>query len=167
MGRPPGSKNDSFIMPWKPLKWKPVYDIMVALKCAGHSNIEIGQIVEYTPVQVGNVLRSPEARRRLDDFSSNFSKTADDTLKGRLEKIRQKAVERIETVVMDDERASEQPMRIAEFSMSLLKGLGTLNGENATKNETNNTLVISDAIAQKLFDGAALADHVKLLHNPK
>lgn len=79
-------KAPSMLMPWVPLKWKPAYDIMVALKCAGHSNVEIAVIVEYTAVQVGNILRSPEARRRLDDFSSNFSKTSDETLRGKLEK---------------------------------------------------------------------------------
>lgn len=165
MGRPKGSLNNtSFLMPWRPLTWKPVYDTMVALKCAGYNNVEIAEATEYTATQVGNILRTPEAKRRLTDFSTNFSAAQDDELQTRLNRIRQKSVERIESLIMDDERAEAAPMQVATFAVSLLKGLGTLNGDSSVKSETNNTLVMSDAIAEKLFKGLEMSTQVRKLH---
>lgn len=165
MGRPAGSKNNtSFLMPWRPLTWKPIYDVMVALHCAGHSNVEIAEHTDYSAVQVGNILRSPEAKKKAAEAANAFTSSATEGIQRDLQALKSKAVERITAVIMNDAIAEAAPFRVMDASMSLLKGLGTLNGDGEKK-EVNNTVIISDEVAKKLFDGAALADRVKQLHS--
>lgn len=167
MGRPAGSRNgESFLMPWRPLTWKPAYDIMVSLHASGYSNVKIAEMTDYSAVQVGNILRSPEAQRMIAEARTNVTKSIEGDMKSRLSKLQEKALQRVEQVIFDDERAAASPVTIMEKSMSLLKGLGLLAGENnPSVVQHNKTLVISESVAARLFDGMALADHVKSLHS--
>jgi len=46
-------------------KEQPEHRIIIMLKAQGKSNKEIAEIVRYSPVQVGTILRQPWARERL------------------------------------------------------------------------------------------------------
>lgn len=159
------NENSAFLMPWVPLKWKPLYDIIISLHCSGYTNKAIAAYVNYSAVQVGNILRSPEAKRMIAENRSNLNKEAAVDRRGRLEAIQDKAIQRIEDAIFDEKLALNAPLRMMDASMSLLKGLGMLNGDGAQTTIHQKTVVISEGIAKKLFDGTALADRAKELHS--
>ena len=164
-GRPKGSTNHNspFLMPWQPIKWLPVYDTMVALHCAGKTNKFIAEQTDYSAVQVGNILRSRKALDVQAEFTNKMRSSSAD-FASQVEAIRSKAIERVAAVILSEELAEGSPFRVAEFSASILKGLGSLNGDNANVTKTQNTIVIGESAVASLIEGLAKANDVRLLH---
>lgn len=129
------------ILPWRPLKWKPVYDLMVTLHIQGYTNREIAEIVGYTAVQVGNVLRAPETKAKIDLLTKQLHGRVLENNEDQLSVIKNQAIKHISTVMADETLAIKRPFETARLSADLLKGLGTFKGggTDVTINQQNNT----------------------------
>src|SRR3990172_6975361 len=169
MGRPLGSKNKNYddpilIQSWVPLKWQPVYETKVALHIAGKSNIYIGEALDYTPTQVGNILRSPEALAIKRSYIERVRENTSTEIPEQLEELKRLAVNHLKTLLEDTDKAKEAPFAMANFSMGFLKGIGTLSDGGAKV--TNNTLIAMSPQAQvDLVKGLMEANEVKRLHS--
>lgn len=178
MPRPLGSKNKDYsimIPAWKPITWKPVYETMVALSVAGQSNVQIAETLDYTPQQIGNILRSKEAIAVKQKFISTVRQNTEVDIPTRLLQLRDKAIENIAYLIEDKsgEYREAAPFKHAEMSQSFLKGIGVLNDGsskiNVNNNTTNQTLNISDAKADELMKVLAESNEIRRLNsgNPK
>lgn len=164
-GRPKGAKNGMrMVMPWRPLEWIPVYETMVAMSITGMSYKEIGAKLDYCPVQVGNIIRSPKAQEIAKSYIENVRSNTLNYEVNSLSKIKDKAIQRISDVILNEEFATQYPFRVAEFSASILKGLGTLSDASGPAAPTQNNIFIGTDIASKLFEGTMKADEAARLN---
>lgn len=147
------------ILPWRPLKWKPVYDLMVTLHIQGHTNREIAEIVGYTAVQVGNVLRAPETKKKIDLLTKQLHDRVLENNEDQLSKIKAHAIRNISQVMADDSLVIKRPFEAARLSADILKGLGTFKGGSGTDitiNQQNNTQNVQGITGEQI-DRLALA----------
>lgn len=129
--------GETFVLPWQPVKWKPVYDMMIALHISGVSNVEIGKQLDYTPVQVGNILRSDEGKNYINQIQRSIRSQMSDDIPTRLEQLKQLSYNRISEALSNEELAQRSPLAVASTAMSFLKGIGSLN-DGGTKIQNNN-----------------------------
>jgi hypothetical protein len=164
-GRPKGSRNGTpMLQPWKPLKWLPVYETMVALHISGLSHVTIGERLDYSATQVGNIIRSPEAVKIAEDYRKNIRSLSSETIPAQLEDLATTAVGRIKSMIENDELNDAAPFRMADFSMKFLQGIGTLSDGSSKTESTTNIVQIAPELAAGLIAGLAKAAEAKRLN---
>jgi hypothetical protein len=140
---------------------------MVALSITGMSNKAIGEYLEYSPVQVGNILRSPEAMKLKGMYIDKVRGASVEGSIKSLDDIKHKAIQRVSDVIMNDELAKDAPFRVADFSARVLTGIGTLSQAGGTPAQPVTNIMIGNDIASKLFAGLEMAKKAKQLNAPK
>jgi hypothetical protein len=105
--RPPSAPGAFRIM-----KWKPVYDMIVAGHILGKSNKDLAVDFDYTPVTISNILRSDMAQTLIaqahDRIRANAVEKGIEVMDIH-EKIKQKALQRVDEFLDNDELAQNSP----------------------------------------------------------
>jgi hypothetical protein len=164
--------SESMILPWRPLKWKPVYDLMVTLFIQGHTHKEIADITGYTPVQVGNIIRSPDVKKKIDLLTKQLHERILENSEDQLSVIKAKAIKNVAQIISDETLAVKRPFETARMSIDILKGLGTFQTGNKTEVNvnSNNTQTIAGITGEqldKLTAALELSNEVAKLHGAK
>lgn len=155
------TKQSLMVQPWEPLKWKPVYEQIVALHMAGYKNVEIAALVDMHPVQIGNILRSNMAKSVIDNLTTKIRRNTASGVTARLEALRETAVRRVEECLTNDELAEKNPHAMANMGINFLKGIGSLSdGSNTVKHQ----LALAPEFASSLAAALAESNTVKQLH---
>lgn len=154
---------------WSPKEWRPEYTAIVALSCTGLSNEAVGKHFNYSKQQISNILNQPEAIKIREVISTNLLETSKLSMADRMIKLQSKALERVETVLNDEEMAHRSPMQIFDRAFKFLQASSPeLSPENSpTGNSTTNiqnNIVLNEALANKLIQGLDLAQRVKDVH---
>lgn len=159
MPRPKGSLNkpyDILIPNWQPLTWKPVYDQMIALHIAGRTNVEIAELLDYTQVQVGNILRSKMGKQFIKEVIERIRQHTSSNVNESIEQFKEAAVGNVGHVILDKdgEFKKNAPFKHAEMSMSFLKGIGFLS-DGANKTTINHNVL--NVVSKEVQDDIRLA----------
>lgn len=149
---------------WEPKKWEPVYEQMVAMSCMGLSNVEIAGRFGYTPVHVSNVVSSEQGKRLKKLILDRLRMTVEATIPERLEDIAEKTVERLRTLVYDDDRFDKSPFAVIDRGIQVLKGLRHLKGDSEVV-RSERTLVLTTEAAKLLQDGFEKSARADELHS--
>lgn len=139
---------------WVPKTWNPMYDQWVALRVGGWGNARIGEQFGYSAQQVCNVLNTPQAKALFDILSRSIQSRLSGDTASRLAGLEEAAVNRIETVLTNEELAIKNPLAVADRALAFLKGVGKLGSdEKRDNNKTTNNFIIPVELATKLVDG--------------
>jgi len=155
---------------WVPKKWRPEYEVIVAMDSMGMSRDNIikeffrlsGTL--YTPQHITNICNCPEALQIKQKRSEQLREGQTLTIQDRLEQLKHKALNRVERIIENDEIFDKSPFAVVDRAFKVLE-LGkpsTTNG-GLINNNFNNTLVISEEAARILADGTNKANEVKAL----
>jgi hypothetical protein len=139
-----------FRKPWRPNKWHPVYERVVALAAAGLKNTEIAEAMGYTPQHVSNILRTPEANR----ISNNMRERSQKTMADDLQLITEAAIKNVKHVIVDNAETYqlEAPFKLLDRSITFLKGIGKLQNDGGNTNIQNN-LILPESYRKQLTEG--------------
>lgn len=165
-------KRRTRLKSWKPKKWRPEYERIVALSCLGWSNKMIAENLDYTKEHVSTILNLEEAETiRMMVLEKMREKTVA-SIPERLEKIANKTVERLEAAMNDDDLFEKSPFALIDRGMDVLKGLNHLRGGGNGSNSGltvnvgagGQAMVISTGQADALAEALNKANEVKQLH---
>lgn len=155
--------------PWRPVKWKPAYDIVVSLFCSGMTQVDIARQTGYHKQHVYNILSTPEAEIIKKKFSLAVQNSIAEEIPGKIAKLRKKAYDRLEEVLDNDTLVEKAPFQMFSAATSFLKGIGSLNDGGLVINNNNQTqnnhLAMSDELASELVAALKEANQVKEIHD--
>lgn len=151
---------------WKPKKWEPFHEQIVALSCMGRSNKEIAETFGYTPQHISNIINTPQAalvRRRI---LTNLQEKVDAGIPRRLGDLADKATQRVAQVLFDDNLFERSPFAVVDRSLAVLRGVGKLKtvSEMEGGNKTNNTIIFTSEDAADIRAGLAKAREASERH---
>lgn len=110
---------------YKILKWKPVYDMIVAGHILGRSNKELAEAFDFTSVHISNILRCDHAQSLIkaahDRIREVSIEQSGDNVSLQVE-IQTKALERVRDFVNNDKLAYESPFPFLDRIKDLAKG---------------------------------------------
>lgn len=156
---------------WKPKKWRPEYERMVAYSCVGWSNKMIAQALGYSKEHVSCILNMEEAESVRVALLERMREKTLTSIPEDLEYVARKTTQLLRKAVDDEEMFERSPFQLIDRGMEVLKGLGHLrgggNGSNGgtTINVAGNAqMVVSTKQADSLAEALSKADQVKLLH---
>lgn len=151
---------------WSPVTWKPIYESIVALSAAGKSNIALGEMFDYTPQHICNILKTPEAGRIFTKISETMRVNTMQTLPKRLERLTLASVEIAEDILITrrEEFLAETPFKLLDRSLTVLRGVGKLNGDVPHTEINNTTFFVSNTHQKQLNDGLDKLREVWKLH---
>jgi hypothetical protein len=146
---------------WEPGTWRPEYEYILTLSCQGKTHVSISEMTGYSLQQICSILNSKEAKKAKNGIVTALRKS---TL-GRMESVTQKAMDRIEDVLNDDNLAETAPFAMYDRAMAFMKGVNKLasDGGNVTNNTQNNVVIGNDA-ANLLVTALNRSNQVKELH---
>lgn len=156
---------------WIPKKWRPEYARVVALSATGLSNKVVAEKTGFTKEHVSNILNLPQAEELRERIIKAMEKQATTDIPNALQRIAEKTVQRLETLVNDDEKFKDSPFAIIDRGMDVLKGLNHLkgggNGAPVQGGNTFNgpTIIVPASQVQNLIDGMSKADEVMEIHS--
>lgn len=156
---------------WKPKKWRPEYDRIVAYSALGKSNVWISQHLEFTPEHVSVILNLPEAKQMLDKLQTKMRERIEVNIPEVMGEISKQAVLRIKAVMFDDALFEKSPFHVIDRGMEILKGLSHLKGggngapQQAGPVTNIGTVVISQGQRSDILDGLEKIAEVKKLHS--
>lgn len=143
---------------WNPKEWRPEYTAIVAVSCTGLSNEEVGRQFGYTKEHISNILCTEQAVKLRQLINKKLLDTANNSQVERLDRLRDVAMRRIETVLMDDNRAESNPLQIFDRSFKFLQATRDLAperemGSGSSQTNIQNNFVLSDSAASTLSQG--------------
>jgi len=150
---------------WNPRQWHPVYEEVVLLDCLGLARKDIALEKGFTEAHITNICQTPQAQIIREIFRRKMAKKYEATVEDRLERLSQKAMDRIADVIDDDEIAKKNPLGLFDRAITVLKSTNKIKEVPTTHIE--NKLIVSDEAMARLERGMALADEAKRLHAPK
>lgn len=121
------------VQPWQPLKWIPVYDRMVVMHCFGISNVEIARQLDYSAVQVGNILRSDEGKTCIKRVRTEYLNQISEDVPTQIEELKAKSFRAISEALSNEDLIEKAPLAAANLGITFLKGIGSLS-DGASKN---------------------------------
>lgn len=150
---------------WTPKAWRPEYERIVGLSCAGLSNKMIAQEVGFTPVHVSNILNLDQAEAIRQVVLKRMREGTTDELPQQMTKLAKKALMRVQDVLDDDELAVNHPFQMMDRSLRVLEGTNNLKNRTAG-GDTNidKAIIIAGDQASNLFSGLAKADEARRLN---
>ena len=170
-GRPKkGEEGSARIIKWVPKEWKPVYEQIVHLDAMGVSQAKIAKQFDYTSVMVSKICCTPQAkiirRKVLEHLAERNKEFQEERFSG----VQVQAMERISSVLEDDELFTADPFAVVDRAFKLLKETGRIGDRNKgdinvagnltvtrVNNLTQNALV-------EIKEGLAKARESKELH---
>lgn len=172
-GRPKGSKNRApQFTNYNPRRWHPEFDLMVIASFSGKSNKDIGEQFGYHEVHVSNILSTTQAQAIREDLRAKILSNTDKTIVERMNVISNKALQRMEEFMNNDELYSKSPFVFVDKAMRAVQLSGASLEKTSPKidsltiNQTNNT---QNNIGGEVIDRIALAleksNEVGLLHS--
>lgn len=131
---------------YKLIKWKPVFDMIVAGHILGKTNRELAAEFDFTPVHIGNILRSDPARALIEEAHRKIREKAIEESEDVIDiqsRIRLKALKRAEDFLNNDEAAKNSPFAYMNTIKSFTAMSATAEVKAPTVNvQVNNATVI-------------------------
>lgn len=160
------------IQPWQPLKWKPAYDLMISMHCYGYSNVEIARQLEYSPVQVGNILRSDEAKTVIKRVRTEYLNQISEDVPTQIEELKAKSFMAISNALSNADLAEKAPLAVASMGINFLKGIGSLSDGASKGTQVNLNIPVpagqfADMITALQESNALNADRARVSVTPK
>lgn len=153
---------------WNPKKWHPVYQEVVLLSCMGMSNKAIAIEKGFTKEHVSNILRTPQAEIIRQLTIKKMEQKHELTLEQRFERLANRALDRVENVMEDDQLFEKNPLGVFDRAIVVLKGTNKIKSEETkTPNGPQPGMVVSEDVALKLVDALAMSDRVAALHGTR
>ncbi len=170
-GKVTGPRGARITKRWEPKEWLPIYEAIVALSCTGLSNEVVGARFGYGKQQVSNILNTPQGKKLKLLIAERIRNENSASVVDRVAAIQEKALQRVEAVMFDDDRAEKQPLAIFDRSMEILKS-GLLKDKTPIAPDGNNTHIdkavfinMKPEQIQQLDDGLRKADQVRVIHS--
>ncbi len=166
-GRPKkGEAVSARITKWIPKNWTPVYEEIVSLDCMGMAQKEIAEKFSMTSVMVSKICCTPQAkifRRKVLEVLAERNKVFQ---KDRFERVQVRAMERISTVLEDDNLFEADPFAVVDRAFKLLEKTKVLGGGEGKGdiNIAGNVNMLSQTAILEIKDGLAKAREAKELH---
>lgn len=159
---------------WRPKRWRPEYEVIVALSSAGMSRqAVIDRIFEmsgtrYTPQHISNILNTPEAKEAQKKAVAVIRGKSTESLTEKIERVSQKAIGKIEELLDDADKYEASPFNVIDRGLAFLritsKPAPAPTQPNTNVSVNNNTMVMTAEAAQILKDGTTKADEVARLY---
>jgi hypothetical protein len=151
---------------YSPKRWHPEFDLIVYASFAGKSNVEIAKEFGYTPVHISNILSTVQADRIRNELRSKINDNVDDTITNRMKSISDKALERVEKFMNNDELFEKSPFAFVDRAMRA----ATLNKESSSDPKVNiniNSQVnnIGNEAISRIASALEISNEVKQLHS--
>jgi len=150
---------------WIPKKWHVRYDQMVLMQTLGNSNEEIANHFGCTPQQVSNICNTPQAAitRRL--VLEKLQEKAIESIPKRMEVIAEKAVQRLHSVIHNDELFQVSPFAVVDRGVEVLKAVGIMKSDKGVNIEK--AVILTAEQSSDLLDGLKVADRARQLNQDK
>jgi hypothetical protein len=147
---------------FKLIKWKPVYDMIVAGHIIGKSNKELAEVYDYTTVSIVNILRSDRAQQMIAEAHKNIRANVSENINEHMdlnERIRQKALKRVEEFLDKDELATNSPFAYMN-TISKYTGVSAANVPtvNVQTNIQNNQTNVSESSLNRLTKALEISE---------
>ena len=154
------------VVKWIPKNWTPVYEEIVSLDCMGMAQKEIASKFGMTNVMVSKICSTPQAkifRRKVLEVLAERNKVFQ---KDRFERVQVRAMERISTVLEDDNLFEADPFAVVDRAFKLLEKTKVLGGGESRGdiNIAGNVNMLSQTAILEIKDGLAKAREAKELH---
>lgn len=133
---------------WEPKRWHPVYEEVVLMDALGYSNIEIAADKGFTVVHISNILCTPQARMIKQLIIGQIEKKRVLTIDGKLNKMAEKAVGRMEEVLDDDQFATKNPGGMFDRALKLLQVTGKVKDPEVGIVRDRTLVIPSDVFAR-------------------
>lgn len=148
---------------FKLIRWKPVYDMIVAGHIIGKSNKELAETYDYTTVSIVNILRSDRAQQMIAEAHANIRANITQTVDEHMdlnERIKQKALKRVEEFLDKDELATNSPFA---YMNTISKYTGISSGAvtpavNIQNNIQNNQTNVSEGALNRLTKALEISE---------
>lgn len=171
-GRP--KKTDSTfrraaVKKWYPKVWKPIYEQIVSLDVMGMPHVMIAEKFDVTLQHVSKICNTPQAkiirRRALESLAIRNKEFQEE----RFERVQVQAMERVCSVMEDDELFLAEPFQVVDRAFKLLQGSGAISGgkeKGDTHIHANNITVnkLSQTAVLDLKEGLQKAREAGELH---
>ena len=157
---------------WKPKRWRPEYEVIVSLSATGMSHQAVSDRffelsgTRYTVQHISNIVNTPEAKAFNEQCVAKLRGDFQETVSERITKAQQKALDRIENILNDDDIFEASPFAVVDRSLSLLRVGGVRsNGEGGqVANTINNNFLLTADAARIIREGTDKADEVARLY---
>lgn len=159
---------------WRPKKWRPEYDRIVAYSVLGRSNLWIAESLKFTPEHVSTILNLPEGKALQEKLHAKLREKIEVNVPDVLSQVAQKAAERVKAMLDDDALFAKSPFAVVDRGLDILKGVGHLRGggNGATGqpalqagNVTNiGTMIVTPGQKSDILEGLQKIAEVKALH---
>ncbi|HEC64134.1 MAG TPA: hypothetical protein ENI23_02440, partial [bacterium] len=118
------------LIKWVPKQWTPIYEQIVSLDCMGVSQKKIAEQFNMTNVMVSKVCCTPQAkiiRRKVLEFLAEKNKVFQEE---RFDRVQVRAMERISSVLEDEELFTADPFAVVDRAFKLLEKTGRIGGRD-------------------------------------
>lgn len=159
---------------WQPKKWKPKYEQIVALHCAGFTNIKLAEMFQMTTQQICNIVTSDKANEIKEQAIQAIRSQVTETLPDKLEKLGNKALQVMSEVMSRDDLLKESPFAMFDRAKDIAEGIGNFKtknsplavppGVNIQVNNQQIAATVSQDEADDLAKSLLLSSKVSQLH---
>lgn len=159
---------------WRPKRWRPEYEMIVALSSTGMSRqIVADKFFEatgtrYTVQHISNILNTPEAKEIQDKTVESIRGSFNESIADRVERVSMKAAGMVEKLLDDEEKYETSPFNVIDRALAFMritsKPAPAPVQPSTNVNVTNSTMVMTAEAAQILKDGTSKADEVARLY---
>lgn len=158
---------------WKPKRWRPEYEVIVSLSNTGMSHQAVADRffelsgTRYTVQHISNIVNTPEAKAFSEQCIAKIRGDFQETVSDRIAKAQQRALDRIENVLNNDDIFEASPFAVVDRSLRLLQlskhSTGGEGGQIA--NTINNNFLLTADAAKIIREGTDKADEVARLYS--
>jgi len=148
---------------WNPKRWHPVYEEVVLMDLMGYKNIEIARLKGFTVQHISNILQTEQASRLRELAIARQRALGTQTFEMRLERATERAMNRIESVLENDEYAEKNPGGIFDRSLKLLQSTKKVGKTDGT-DVVNNVMVVPASSIAQMKEALAESDAVRARH---
>lgn len=159
---------------WVPKKWKPSYQEVVMYHVMGYTNKEIAAATGFSHFHVGVILNCPQAEGVIDKCAEHLQAIKLGKQKARIERMADRALDRIEATLNDDDLAEAMPLPLMDRAIKFAIAARTLQpAEGATVTETTNNMNVGGNVTafavpremlEALIAGTQKSDEVRRLN---
>jgi hypothetical protein len=157
------------IKKWYPKKWTAQHEQIVSLDVMGVSHVVIAEKFDVTVQHVSKICNTPQAKIIRRASLNSLSERNKIFQEERFARAQNQAMDRISSVLEDDQLFSSDPFAVVDKAFKLLQGSGAIAGKEKgdthihAKNITVNTLKQTAIV--ELKDGLAKAREAKEMHS--
>lgn len=152
-------------------KWEPHHEAIVVAFLGGASLSEIAESSGYSYGWVSCLLKTPEAMEKIEKVRANTKKEVEGTINSRLKALQEKALQRVENFIENDNYATSSPFAFFDRAIKVAQGTGlmahagpNINVTNNTQNNTINNTQVSSEQAEQLIAAFEGIKEVRRLH---